>query len=118
MRLWAVLAANWARARAKQKGILVDISNDDVDRAIQESAGLCAYCRRPLNFQASMEGRHESPSLDRILPALGYTAANIVVACYRCNAIKSDTTPAELEGLASAVTKLIARRGLVQTKAQ
>lgn len=38
----------------------------------------------------------QSPSLDRIDPALGYVPGNVWVISYRANAIKQDATPAEL----------------------
>ena len=39
---------------------------------------------------------HSSPSLDKIVPALGYVKGNIVVVSMRANRIKCDATPEEL----------------------
>jgi len=41
-----------------------------------------------------------NPSVDRIIPALGYTKGNIWVISWRANAIKHDATVEELEMLA------------------
>ena len=40
--------------------------------------------------------RDTRPSLDRIVPALGYVPTNIRVISFRANRIKSDATPEEL----------------------
>lgn len=37
-----------------------------------------------------------SPSIDRIIPKLGYVKGNIVVVSWRANRIKNDSTPTEL----------------------
>jgi hypothetical protein len=41
-----------------------------------------------------------SPSLDRIIPNLGYVKGNVEVISYRANKIKSDATPEELQKIA------------------
>lgn len=47
-----------------------------------------------------------SPSLDRIVPALGYAPGNIHWISYRANAIKSNATPDELHKVADYMEKL------------
>jgi hypothetical protein len=37
-----------------------------------------------------------SPTIDRIIPALGYVRGNVRVISSRANSIKSDSTPEEL----------------------
>ena len=46
-------------------------------------------------------GGPNSPSLDRIEPALGYVPGNIVVISNRANRLKSDATIEELRKIAS-----------------
>lgn len=47
-------------------------------------------------------GRHGpgSPSIDRIVPSLGYVPENILVVSHRANQIKSNATPSELVAVA------------------
>lgn len=47
-----------------------------------------------------------SPSLDRIVPALGYTKGNIIVVSLRANTIKSDATPEEIAKVAKFYQRL------------
>lgn len=50
--------------------------------------------------------RENSPSLDRIYPAGGYTKGNVIVVSYRANRIKNDATVAELLSVADFYSKL------------
>ena len=104
-----------AKDRARKAGIPFDMSLEDVYDALNTSGGHCVYCGCLLNFQlmkADMNQRRSSPSLDRIVPSKGYTSSNVVVCCYRCNAMKSDATPQELSRLARIVGEIIQERNL------
>ncbi len=48
-------------------------------------------------------GRPDSPSLDRLDPARGYTVDNVRVISWRANKIKADSSLAELEKLVAYV---------------
>lgn len=87
----------------------------DVHAALTATNNTCSYCGVPLNFQRTIATRRDSPTLDRIVPSLGYTPANIAVCCYRCNMTKNDATPAELRNLSDKVTELITLRMLLTT---
>jgi hypothetical protein len=54
----------------------------------------CAWCRVRVKQQRGKAGP-TSPSLDRVIPALGYTDANTVLACHACNGEKGDLTLAK-----------------------
>jgi hypothetical protein len=41
-----------------------------------------------------------SPSIDRFDPPKGYILGNVVLICWRCNNLKRNATPDELEGIA------------------
>lgn len=43
--------------------------------------------------------RDSSPSLDKIIPELGYVKGNIAVICFRANRFKSDGTLDELRAI-------------------
>lgn len=47
--------------------------------------------------------RDNKPSLDKVVPALGYVNGNIRVISFRANRIKSDASPEELRKILSYV---------------
>ena len=57
-------------------------------------------------------GGRTSPSLDRIIPELGYTKQNTIWICFTCNAMKQDQGPAEMYKLADWLWKQYELRGL------
>lgn len=104
-------AFQWAKARAKKKGIKFTLVEQNVQVALAEVANACAYCDIALNFQRTIKTRRDSPTLDRIKPELGYTPENLTVCCYRCNAIKNDATVADLRRIADRIDGVLSRRG-------
>jgi hypothetical protein len=50
-----------------------------------------------------------SPSIDRIIPSLGYVRGNVVIVSMRANRIKTDATDAELRRVAKFYTKAVRR---------
>lgn len=81
-----------AHKRAKQKGIIFNLS-------IQDMPPIPKYCPilgikiKENNKSAPLDS---SPSLDRINPKLGYIIGNVRIICNRANRIKSDATLNEL----------------------
>lgn len=78
--------------RAREKNIPFNITISDI--VIPE------YCPVfGIKLEASERGktRHNSPSLDKIIPELGYTPENIIVVSGKANMIKSDATLDDLE---------------------
>lgn len=81
------------KCRAKRLGIAFDLEPDDI--AIPDTCPIlgiqlaprCIGKRGPI---------HSSPSIDKIVPVLGYTKGNIQVISNKANAMKNDATPAEL----------------------
>lgn len=85
--LWSV------RARANREGLSFNITEDD----LQVPAN-CPVLGIPLTFSAS--GRSDNtPSVDRINPALGYVRGNVAVVSWRANRMKSRFLLSELEAL-------------------
>src|SRR5689334_22546912 len=79
-----------SRRRAKLKGVPFSLSFLDIvipDR--------CPILGIKLE-RGSSGGLDNSPSLDRVVPALGYVPGNVQVISNRANRIKSDSTPEEL----------------------
>ena len=88
-------AWNNAKGRAKRKGVPFTITLDDVP-PIPEA---CPVLGIPLRIN-NTAARGDSPSLDRIVPQLGYVPGNVMWISHRANSIKSDATPAELRAVA------------------
>lgn len=82
-----------ARERARNKDVPFSISQEDI--VIPEK---CPVLGIPLK---KGEGKLHpgSPTLDRIVPSLGYIPDNIIVMSHRANTMKSDATLEEVEKL-------------------
>lgn len=81
-----------AKARARKRGLPFD----GLRHLIDDPATHCACCGASLDYSVlkgvGMGNAPRSPSLDRIDNARGYTADNVAVICYRCNAQKGAAT--------------------------
>lgn len=79
-----------ARGRAKLNNIPFDLGVEDIQIPV-----LCPILGIELKFG---EGRAKpySPTLDRIIPSLGYVKGNVQVISLRANLMKSDANPEEL----------------------
>ena len=90
-----------ARHRAKKKGVAFELRADDI--SIPE---YCPVLGIPLIF-SDMKNRHNSPSLDRIKPDLGYVSGNIIVVSWRANDIRRNFRPDELKTVGAFYEKLL-----------
>lgn len=86
-----------AKRRAKAKGLSFDLRPEDI--VIPE---LCPVLGIPLIRGG--KARDNWPSLDRMVPALGYTRDNVRVISYRANRIKNDASADELARIHTYVT--------------
>lgn len=79
-----------ARHRAAQLGLSCSISEEDI--VIPEVCPILG-----IKIERGVDFVHAgSPSLDRIVPELGYVSGNIHVISYKANTMKSDATLKEL----------------------
>lgn len=78
------------KQRAKEKGIPFTISEDDI-----VIPRYCPILGIPL-FRIGKIATANSPSIDKIVPELGYIPGNVQVVSKRCNTIKNDATLEEL----------------------
>lgn len=78
--------------------------------------GECEYCRKPLAEVEDGVMNMDSPSLDKLIPSLGYTKENIVLACMDCNSRKQNHTPQSLRTLADQIERAIARNAGLGSK--
>jgi hypothetical protein len=79
-----------AKRRAKEKGLMFDIDVSDVI-----VPAVCPVLGIPLAISVGKVAQN-SPTLDRIIPSLGYVKGNVMVISHRANTIKQDATPEEL----------------------
>ena len=82
---------NAAKARARKAGVEFTITLDDIvipDR--------CPWLGIPLAHGTGRGPKDNSPTLDRIIPELGYVKGNVIVISNRANRIKNNGTPEEL----------------------
>ena len=87
---------NSARSRAKRAGIPCDITLDDI--TIPE---VCPVLGIPLHHNTRKGASDNSPTLDKIIPEMGYVRGNIAVMSAKANRIKNDASLADL----AAVTR-------------
>ena len=86
---------NATRARAKRNGIACDITPEDISVPKK-----CPVLDIPLKWNAGRGkkgGARNSPSLDRLIPALVYVKGNIRIISHRANVLKNNATKEELE---------------------
>lgn len=86
------------REIANKKNILFDIDYEYLVSLLNSQKGLCFYSDETLvfpNIGTKRNGR--SPTIDKIIPELGYTKGNVVWCIDRCNRIKSDATLDEMK---------------------
>jgi hypothetical protein len=100
--LWCRRITNRLRLKAREFGIPFNITADDV-RSVMPADGKCPALGVVLIFGA--RGPH-NPSVDRIIPKLGYVRGNIVVISRRANTLKLDSTPTELLCVATWAAKV------------
>lgn len=82
----------WAKHRAKKKGIPFSLRPEDI-----EVPEFCPVLGIKLQFSRMTKATDNSPTIDRIIPSLGYVAGNVVVISKRANRIKGDARLGELQ---------------------
>ncbi len=101
---------NKIKQRAVARGLDFDLVIDDI-----AFSGNCPILGVPLVRNKGGFAAANSPSIDRIIPSLGYTKGNIQVISNRANMMKSDATPEELRMFAKWVLKTFPEEPDAQT---
>lgn len=93
-----------AKKRAKETNVPFTITKEDIS-----VPDVCPVLGIPLEFGGGtgVENRANSPSLDRIIPELGYVPGNIAVISYRANLLKSNGTLEEHKMLVEWLTRTL-----------
>lgn len=91
----------YARRRARQQGVPFTITVDGLPPVPER----CPVLGIPLSFGSDTPIDH-SPSLDKIVPSLGYVPGNVHWISHRANSIKRDASVEELRKVAEYFTRL------------
>lgn len=93
------------RSRSKKHNIPFDLSEDDI-----VFPKVCPILNIPLEIQVGKryKTRDNSPSVDRIVPSLGYVKGNIQIISFLANSMKRNATKEQLLLFASWVNKTYA----------
>jgi hypothetical protein len=95
------VALNSARGRARKNGLPFDLKRGDLPPV----PTICPVLGIPLVVWGS-ETRYESPSLDRIVPSLGYVSGNVRWISTRANILRRDASARELALVAQDAMEL------------
>lgn len=93
---WCVIAVGRSRTRAKKQGLPFSLTASDVINALPHDLR-CPVLGVPLQFGQGTS--QNNPSLDRIIPSLGYVPGNIAIISFRANTMKQDATADEVRAL-------------------
>lgn len=104
------------RDRARTLRIPFDDAYFTVNRLIRlfQSTPNCPCCGVSIDYGFKVAGRvnNRCPSMDRLVPLHGYTRRNTVLVCWRCNNLKRDASPDELERVAMWFKEQLSRKRL------
>lgn len=90
------------KARCKLNGIPFNLEEKDV-RIPEVCPVLGIKISRSFSTKEAPVSRDDRPSLDRLVPSLGYVKGNVWVISGRANRLRNDATVTELRAIASAI---------------
>lgn len=91
------------KREAKYKGLPFDI---DLEYALSLVTDVCPMLGIQLCWgECTGIPRHDSPSIDKIIPEKGYVRGNIAWVSYRANSLKSDGTFEEIQAVLKYLNK-------------
>lgn len=93
----------YAKDRRRRARLAVGtVTADELREIVGKSCGCCHYCEAPVKTQCNPS---RPVGFDHVVPfSKGgkHSAGNMVVCCPRCNRLKSDSAPTELEAVLAA----------------
>ena len=101
-----------AKARARKEGLSFDLSLKDI--VIPTHCPLLGVKLKGNKASSAFD----SPSLDRIVPSLGYVKGNVWVISFRANTLKSDASLQELKQLVAALKRVMGASGARAVRAR
>lgn len=90
-----------AKTRAKEKGLMFNLHYEDIN-----IPNLCPVLKIPLIPSNDGLLNDNSPSLDRLIPYLGYVKGNVKVISMKANRIKTNATSHEIEAVLEYVQQI------------
>ena len=111
---WKALTSAMIRRsvdRAADKSIFHNLTLTELreDLYPEEDSPVCLYCKSPMKVVYG-EMTRSSPTLDRVIPELGYTKDNVVVCCNGCNTFKNDTASSEDMSLKIKISRTMLKK--------
>lgn len=91
------------RAKSRAKKYNLDFNLEPEDIVVPE---FCPVLGIPL-FRGNKVISDNTPSLDKIIPSLGYTKGNVVVISYKANRIKSDANYQDIQKVADWLKQIV-----------
>lgn len=85
LRLYSLAKKKSLSRRARSKQLSCKITPTEL-RTIFSSL-ICEYCKKACKIYPDDESprKHDTATLDRVDPLLGYDPGNVVLACFKCN---------------------------------
>lgn len=106
VRRWSVdYMFHRAKSRAAKKGIPFSITKDDIIIPVK-----CPALGIPLFGRSGSGYGENSPSLDKIIPHLGYVPGNVIVISGKANMIKCNASPQEIYAVARWLEETLKER--------
>lgn len=87
--------------RSKDKNLPCDseiLTVSYFDSLLRDNS-FCECCGIKLDCSFKNQVNDRSPTVDRVVPTLGYVISNVAIICWKCNAIKKDAALVELKNL-------------------
>jgi hypothetical protein len=79
----------------EKQGIPYDVTVDD----LAPYPLTCPVLGIPINWMATGSSGNDSPSIDRMVPSLGYVRGNVRIISNRANRMKGDASVEDLEAI-------------------
>lgn len=103
---WARTAVQTAKRRALKSAVVFGITVDDI---LAVAGDTCPALGIPLDYTRGRRViRTDSPTIDRIIPELGYVPSNIAVISNKANCCKGVCGPAELMDVGRWLMRVLA----------